>query len=161
MGESPWKFESSRPHHLVRGPLPDIQKPAGNRARNAQFPAGFLILVMGETISCAPGLAGLTGMIASILFFVGTYGVKAKPRFDFTALEGTQYLSRHGIACEVVEVPKGEAGIADTLLSAAQMRGCGLMVMGAYGHSRLAELLLGGVTRKMLVEPQMPILLAH
>jgi nucleotide-binding universal stress UspA family protein len=41
------------------------------------------------------------------------------------------------------------------------MRECGLMVMGAYGHSRLAELLLGGVTRKMLTEPQMPILLAH
>jgi nucleotide-binding universal stress UspA family protein len=35
------------------------------------------------------------------------------------------------------------------------------MVMGAYGHSRLAEMLLGGVTRKMLADPQLPILLAH
>jgi len=34
-------------------------------------------------------------------------------------------------------------------------------VMGAYGHSRLAEFLLGGVTRKALSEPQLPILLAH
>ena len=33
--------------------------------------------------------------------------------------------------------------------------------MGAYGHSRLAEMLLGGVTRQMLSEPQMVILLAH
>jgi nucleotide-binding universal stress UspA family protein len=33
--------------------------------------------------------------------------------------------------------------------------------MGAYGHTRLAEMLLGGVTRHMLTEPQMPILLAH
>jgi nucleotide-binding universal stress UspA family protein len=84
-----------------------------------------------------------------------------KPRFDFPALEGAQYLSRHGIACEVVEVPRGEAKIGDTLFSAAQMRGCGLMVMGAYGHSRLAEMLLGGVTRQMLSEPQRPVLLAH
>jgi len=41
------------------------------------------------------------------------------------------------------------------------MRECGLMVMGAFGHSRLAELLLGGVTRQMLSEPEMPILFAH
>ena len=81
--------------------------------------------------------------------------------FDLPPTEGAKYLSRHGITCEIVEIPRGEAAIADVLFSAAQMRECGLMVMGAYGHSRLAELLLGGVTRKMLSEPQMPIFLAH
>ncbi|UYV14284.1 universal stress protein [Porphyrobacter sp. ULC335] len=84
-----------------------------------------------------------------------------KARFDFPSSEGARYLSRHGIECEIVEIPRGEASIADTLFSAAQVRDCGLMVMGAYGHSRLAELLLGGVTRRMLSDPQMPILLAH
>lgn len=84
-----------------------------------------------------------------------------KARFDFPSSEGAKYLSRHGIDCEIVEIPRGEAKIADTLFSAAQLRECGLMVMGAYGHSRLAEMLLGGVTRQMLSEPQMPILLAH
>jgi nucleotide-binding universal stress UspA family protein len=86
---------------------------------------------------------------------------KERERFDVPSTEGAKYLSRHGIACEMVEIPRGEAGIADTLFSAAQLRECSLMVMGAYGHSRLAELLLGGVTRQMLSEPQMPILLAH
>jgi nucleotide-binding universal stress UspA family protein len=84
-----------------------------------------------------------------------------KARFDFPSTEGAKYLSRHGIDCEIVEIPRGEGSIADTLFSAAQVRDCGLMVMGAYGHSRLAELLLGGVTRRMLSEPLMPILLAH
>ena len=84
-----------------------------------------------------------------------------KARYDFPSTDGAHYLARHGIDCEIVEIPRGEASIADTLFSAAQMRECGLMVMGAYGHSRLAEMLLGGVTRKMLSEPQMPILLAH
>jgi nucleotide-binding universal stress UspA family protein len=84
-----------------------------------------------------------------------------RKRFDVPSTEGAKYLSRHGIDCEIVEIPRGEASIADTLFSAAQMRECSLMVMGAYGHSRLAELLLGGVTRRMLSEPQMPILLAH
>jgi nucleotide-binding universal stress UspA family protein len=84
-----------------------------------------------------------------------------KARFNLPSTEGAKYLSRHGIDCEIVEIPRGEARIADTLFSAAQLRECGLMVMGAYGHSRLAELLLGGVTRRMLSEPEMPILLAH
>jgi nucleotide-binding universal stress UspA family protein len=85
----------------------------------------------------------------------------AKPGFDLPSTEGAKYLARHGITSEIVEIPRGEAKIADTLFSAAQMRECSLLVMGAYGHSRLAELVLGGVTRTMLSEPQMPVLLAH
>ena len=84
-----------------------------------------------------------------------------KARFDLPSTEGAKYLSRHGIDCEIVEIPRSEARIADVLFSAAQLRECGLMVMGAYGHSRLAEMLLGGVTRRTLHEPEMPILLAH
>lgn len=84
-----------------------------------------------------------------------------KPRFDLPSTEGARYLSRHGIACELVEIPRGEAKIADTLVSAAQVRDCGLMMMGAFGHTRLTELLFGGVTRQMLTEPPLPILLAH
>ncbi len=80
---------------------------------------------------------------------------------DLPSTEGARYLARHGIACEMVEIPRGQAKIADTLFAAAQLRGCGLLVMGAYGHARLAELVLGGVTRQMLSDPQMPVLLAH
>ena len=82
-------------------------------------------------------------------------------RFDLPSTEGAKYLARHGLTCEMVEIPRGEATIADTLFSAAQLRECGLMVMGAYGHSRLAEMLLGGVTRRVLSEPGMPVLLMH
>jgi nucleotide-binding universal stress UspA family protein len=88
-------------------------------------------------------------------------GPSTKARFDLPSTEGAKYLARHGIACEIVEIPRGEATIADTLFSAAQLRDCALLVMGAYGHARLAELVLGGVTRHMLSEPQMPVLLAH
>jgi len=85
----------------------------------------------------------------------------ARPGFDLPSTEGAKYLARHGITSEIVEIPRGEAKIADTLFSAAQMRECSLLVMGAYGHSRLTELVLGGVTRHMLSEPAMPVLLAH
>ncbi|MFO6445596.1 universal stress protein [Erythrobacter sp. NE805] len=81
--------------------------------------------------------------------------------FDLPSTEGARYLSRHGIDCEMVAIPRGEGGIAETLEAAARMRECSLIVMGAYGHARLAELLFGGVTRKMLSAPELPILLAH
>ena len=86
---------------------------------------------------------------------------KDRERFDFPPVRGAEYLSRHGIDCELVEIPRGEVSIADTLFSTALARKCGLMVMGAYGHSRLAEMLLGGVTRRAVTNPEIPILLAH
>ncbi len=82
-------------------------------------------------------------------------------RYDFPPEDGARYLSRHGIDAELVEIPRGEAKIADTLFSAAQTRECEMVVMGAYGHSRLAELLMGGVTRRSLSDPHMPIFIAH
>ena len=93
--------------------------------------------------------------------FLATIAEKdGKVRTEFPASEAAMYLSRHGIVSEVVEIPRGDESISDTLFSAAKMRECGLVVMGAYGHSRLAEMLLGGVTRKSLTDPQLPILMA-
>ncbi|MEP0392175.1 MAG: universal stress protein [Erythrobacter sp.] len=65
------------------------------------------------------------------------------------------------VLVEVVEIPPDKQNIADTLFDAAVMRDCGVMVLGAYGHSRLAEMLMGGVTRKVLSNPKIPVLLAH
>ncbi|GMN02674.1 universal stress protein [Erythrobacter sp. MTPC3] len=84
-----------------------------------------------------------------------------KDRFDFPASEGAKYLSRHDIEAEIVEIPRGDAKISDALFAAASQRDCSMMVMGAYGHSRLAEMLLGGVTRRSLTDPKLPIFLAH
>ncbi|WP_108786566.1 universal stress protein [Erythrobacter sp. Alg231-14] len=84
-----------------------------------------------------------------------------KERFVFPAAEAAKYLSRHGIDVEVVDLPRGDAKVSDVLTKAAQMRDCSMMVMGAYGHSRLAEMLLGGVTRQFLKDPKVPILLAN
>lgn len=70
------------------------------------------------------------------------------------------YLARQGIAARL-EARTGEAGIADTLLSEASDRGAGLLVMGAYGHARLRELLIGGVTAAILRAMTLPVLFAH
>jgi len=145
---------------VLRAPVPVLVVPEDSMGFDVKAPVMVAWNGSSEAAHALRAAVPLLTMAAKV-YLVSIAEVSDKPRFDFPALEGAQYLSRHGIECEVVEVPRGEAKIADTLFSAAQMRECGLMVMGAYGHARLAELLLGGVTRQMLSEPQMPILLAH
>jgi nucleotide-binding universal stress UspA family protein len=79
----------------------------------------------------------------------------------FPPTEALRYLSRHGIKAELVELASGSS-VEETL--AAEVAGCGagLLVMGAYGHSRLREFLFGGVTRFFLDElTAPPLLMAH
>jgi nucleotide-binding universal stress UspA family protein len=70
------------------------------------------------------------------------------------------YLEFHGVQAKVTSVAaKGDAGKA--LLAAAAKAGADLLVMGAYGHSRVRELVLGGVTKHVLQATTIPTLLAH
>jgi Universal stress protein UspA and related nucleotide-binding proteins len=145
---------------VLKAPVPVLVVPEGTRSFDVTAPA--MVAWNGSSEACV-ALREAVPLLAAArkVYLVSVAEPSDKQRFDFPALEGAQYLSRHGIECEVVEIPRGDAKISDTLFSAAQLRECGLMVMGAYGHSRLAEMLLGGVTRRMLSDPQMPILLAH
>jgi nucleotide-binding universal stress UspA family protein len=70
------------------------------------------------------------------------------------------YLSRHGVRVEVSALPT----VLDTgnaLLSMAADTGADLLVMGGYGHARLRETLLGGVTATILRDMTLPVLMAH
>jgi nucleotide-binding universal stress UspA family protein len=71
------------------------------------------------------------------------------------------WLARHGIRAEVAVMAKTEPRIADVLIRVAREKGCEAVVMGAYGHSRLREAVLGGATRDMLAEVALPLILAH
>jgi nucleotide-binding universal stress UspA family protein len=71
------------------------------------------------------------------------------------------HLARHGINVEAQSITVDDIGIADILLSRAADKGVDLFVMGAYGHSRWRELVLGGVTAHMLDHMTMPVLMAH
>lgn len=71
-----------------------------------------------------------------------------------------RYLSRHEVSAEIVQRPRN-GSIADTLVETGREFGAGLIVMGGYGHSRLREFLLGGVTRELLEQSPLPLLLAH
>ena len=85
-----------------------------------------------------------------------------------SAFPGTsllEYLSRHGIHAELVveQLPAGadDELVAAGLVARARAWGAAFIVMGGYGHSRVREFLFGGVTRSMLRDSSVPIVIAH
>ncbi|HXP78022.1 MAG TPA: universal stress protein [Stellaceae bacterium] len=70
-------------------------------------------------------------------------------------------LQRHNASTEARHVQPGSHGAAATLLSAAADVGAGLLVMGGYSHSRVRELIFGGVTAHILRDAVLPVLMVH
>ena len=73
----------------------------------------------------------------------------------------TGYLARHGITAATTTLANPHKDVSAALREHAAATGAGLVVMGAYGHSRLLEWILGGATRGMLRKQSIPILMAH
>lgn len=73
----------------------------------------------------------------------------------------SQYLARHGVNCEIDVLAKALPRVSDVLMRHAMDIEADLIVMGAYGHSRFREAILGGATRNMLENAKIPVFLAH
>ncbi len=73
----------------------------------------------------------------------------------------TTLLERHGVTADHIVRGAGRDGIAKTILNACKEVDAGLLVMGAYEHSPLREELLGGVTRDILQDAHLPVLMSH
>ncbi|MCB1740566.1 MAG: universal stress protein [Gammaproteobacteria bacterium] len=72
-----------------------------------------------------------------------------------------QYLKAHDITCSLHDEIDVEGDIGELMLSRISDMGSNLLVMGAYGHSPMRELLLGGVSRTLLREMTVPVLMSH
>ena len=70
-------------------------------------------------------------------------------------------LARAGLSARVIALTAARADIQPTILSLAADENLDLLVMGGYGHSRLQENFLGGVTRAMLQSMTVPTLMSH
>ena len=75
--------------------------------------------------------------------------------------ELAKHLKRHGVDAVLDTVDAAGRGIGDILKSYVTSRSADLLVMGAYGHSRIREFILGGATKSMLSRPPVPIFLSH
>lgn len=71
------------------------------------------------------------------------------------------YLSRHGARVTVEALPGGGHSIADVLRMRANDLSADMIVMGAYGHSRMRERIFGGVTNDMIEESALPVFMAR
>lgn len=86
----------------------------------------------------------------------GESGQGAEPGAD-----AATYLTRHGVKVAVDRLPSQGRSVAATLRQHATDTSAELLVMGAYGHSRLRERIFGGVTRAIIEGPPLPVLMAR
>jgi nucleotide-binding universal stress UspA family protein len=80
---------------------------------------------------------------------------------DVPAADIALHLARHGIAAEAAHTVATDIPEGDALLSYAADIGADLLVCGMYGHSRMREMVFGGVTRSLLTEMTLPVFMAH
>jgi len=77
------------------------------------------------------------------------------------AEELVPYITLHGVQAEIATFRPVDKEVGAGLLAAAQEFGADLLVMGAYSHSRLRQLILGGVTRHILEKAQLPVMMCR
>ncbi|QOG23353.1 universal stress protein [Bradyrhizobium sp. SEMIA] len=71
------------------------------------------------------------------------------------------HLARHGVKVEVEAMPAPDIDVASAILSYAPDCSASPIVMGGYGHARMREFILGGVTRDMLKSMTVPMFMSH
>jgi nucleotide-binding universal stress UspA family protein len=71
------------------------------------------------------------------------------------------HLARHGVTVEIKRIPAGGTEVQTAIQAHLADTGADFLVMGGYGHSRLREFILGGVTRTILKSMTVPVLMSH
>lgn len=89
------------------------------------------------------------------------FNPKDAPHGEVPGADIGLYLARHGIKVSVSQQTADDVDVGNQLLSRAADLDSDLIVMGAYGHSRMKELILGGATRTVLNSMTVPVLMSH
>ena len=153
-------LHSGRPVLIVpyAPPLPLLAPPAAARnvliSWNASKEAS-------RAVSAALPLLQRAGQVHVAIFDAQ---VHAAEHGEQPGAELTHYLARHGVEARLHLLDGGgvrRGDIGEALLSQAADLSADLLVMGSYGHSRLRETILGGVTRTILQSMTIPVLMAH
>ena len=143
-------FESGRPVIFV----PYIQK---------------AVLKLDRVMVCWDGSRAATRAIADSLPFlrkakkveIVMVAGKAGKEDEIPGVDLGQHLARHGIEVDVKRITAPDIDVSSTILSYAADTNADMIVMGGYGHSRLREFILGGVTRSILETMTVPALMSH
>ena len=103
-----------------------------------------------------PFLKAADEVVVLIVDPKGANGHGAEPGADVAV-----WLARHGVKVTVQREVAADSDIGNVILSRAADLNVDLIVMGLYGHSRMRELVMGGVSRTLLSSMTVPILMAH
>ena len=141
---------------VSRMQVPVLAIPAADVTFNAAGPA---LIAWDGSAQCSHAIRGALELLrAATMIAIVTVG---QEKTDAKAEHAQEYLAHHRLQSQVVNLPDIGQPISASLLEALGTFQAGYVVMGAYGHSRARELLLGGVTREMLANSPVPILIAH
>ncbi len=86
---------------------------------------------------------------------------KVRDPNELRGIEMANHLARYDVKVDIKTITAPDIGVAATILSHVADTSADLLVMGGYGHSRLREFVLGGVTREMLASMTVPVLMSH
>jgi len=87
--------------------------------------------------------------------------VDASQRGTMEGANIAETLDRDGVKCDIINVVSTGTNVGETLLRAASDHGSGMLILGAYGHTRLSEWVFGGATRHVLHNLDRPVLMSH
>lgn len=129
-------------------------------------PTGVVLIAWDGSYEAANAIRSSIGLLklASSVHILQMKENKKDKLFPSTRL--LEYLSRHDVHAEYDVIEAGpdindQVVISDTLAARAQALRASYLVMGGYNHSRAGEYIFGGVTRTMLSEGPVPLLMAH
>jgi len=145
-------FDSGRP--VLAVPYPGNFKSIGKRVLVGWNASREASRALHDALPLLAKAGSTCVFLANPKSVLGTHG--EEPGADIA-----RHLARHGVEVEVAKTVADDVADSALLLNHASDMGADLLVMGAYGHSRLREFTLGGVTRSLLREMTMPVLLSH
>jgi nucleotide-binding universal stress UspA family protein len=123
---------------------------------------------VGSTVAVAwNGVAECARAVAAAMPFLlraATVHILTAETKATSAEEGgrlADYLAWHGIQADIHVVKPVDEPVGSAIVTRASELGTDFLVMGGYGHSRVREMILGGVTRYILGHPSLPVLIAH
>lgn len=88
-------------------------------------------------------------------------GVNESEKDISSANQLIEYLKCHKIKAKHLGIKKANFSIGKTILEEVEKQGCDLLIMGAYTHNKIRQVILGGVTKYMLAHTKIPVLMQH